>query len=153
MTPALLFHQTQELLLHSEQKRLLASLNAQRIAFYPVYPLWCFFTSHEVRTLSAAELKRRIARLKIKSPVRAGKHIVFPVNIGLNDGIYIEEKIICAVHAQNDTDDQQNEDENLASIASNDLFPIPCRIFRIAETETDGTQYDAFNTVWVKRTD
>lgn len=150
MTPAILFHQTQEFLLHSEQNRIVSALNAHCPAFYPVYPLWCFLTGKDVRMLSSKELKRLLARVEIKSPKVDGKNLVFPVGIRLTSGIHIEEKIIFAVRARQNDGLEETKNENAVREAADGLFPLPCRIFRIAEIETDGTQFDAFNAVWVK---
>ncbi|MGP1459317.1 MAG: hypothetical protein ACTTKL_08400 [Treponema sp.] len=150
MTPALLLHQTQELLLLSEQRRILSCLNARRAEFYPVYPLWCFIRGEKLGSASSAELKRRITSVEIKSPVRDAENLIFPVGIGLIEGIYIEEKIVFAVRARQTYDGNCDEREGAFPEAASGVFPIACRIFQAAEVQREGAQFEAFNAVWVK---
>ena len=150
MTPAIILHQTQELLLINEQKRILKELNDTHIDFYPVFPLWCFIKSDLPLVSSAKELKRLIGKVEINSPaVNKEKNLVFPVGIEFKDRRTVEEYIIFAVSAHKSAEEKIMP--AAAKLSSADIkYPILCRVFRTADIKINGASFEVFNSAWVK---
>ena len=140
MKSAILFHQAQELILLREQKRILRILNDRAVAYYPVFPLWCF-CDDPVCARELEKLKRAIRSVTLHTPCVKENALIFPVAIELCGQAAAEASVVFAVQAS----PQCAAPERLPVA---ELFPIRCKTFRLAAVRQNGAAYEAFSPVW-----
>lgn len=161
---SLIPHPSELLALAAEQKALLCKINSafSQNVLFPSYPLWLPLDTEAAGTEKAdskktiAALKKAISQVTIEKAVFDLEGLIFPASYTL-DGHPYAGKIRAGIWADAENGSsidsagfQKNTTYQNILNSAQGIKNHPCSIFQLAEVQTEGTSYKAFNTVWVK---
>lgn len=138
---AILLNKDDEYFFSSQQKSILLKLNGDSspAAFLPFYPL-CITLDAEYfngnRTFP--DIKKSLQKITVKSPHLIDSVLFWPVEITLNNGITLEEKIVFGKVTS-------NTEKTLTEELCRNI-----RVFRLAEIKKTGFVFEIQKPVWVK---